>query len=357
MVGAALFVLFIAVSVALASVPSLDPQSFDRMLQSEPYSVILFYAPWCSVSSQFLPIFEKLDAASIAVGKVDCVSQESLYEKHNITSFPTMKAFIYGHPLHYEGSFDEEGLHAFIRRIQSSASHTLRADGGYDAFVEKHLHPSRPIAVCSSKDVPTLMNFDLACIQANSATCATSENPQLKVADAPFPSIFIRRHFPNEESVIIASEDIYSDHDQIKTFLMKNSYPQVLNFSKENEDLIFSTNRPGYSTHILIVGDSTLPKVNDMIESFKRLYESFWNRCVFVLIDCSAESEYLTNILNDIKVPRGSTAVLAVKTLVTKVNFYSFALELANDFQHDVQAWMEMVIDDSAPVFRTVRKA
>ena len=357
MIIAALVLLLASAFVALASVPSLDPRSLDRLLKSEPYALVLFYAPWCSVSRQFLPIFERLETDSLALGKVDCVKQESLYELHNISSFPTLKAFIYGHPLPYDGSFDAEGLHAFIHRIQSSASHTLRGDGGYDTFLEKHLHPSRPIAICSSADVPTLMNFDLACIQTNSVTCATSENPHLKVADAPFNSIFIQRSFPNEEPIVFANEDSFSDHEQLKNFLLKNSYPQVLNFTQENEDIIFSTSRPGYSTHILIVGDSTQPKVNTIIESFRKLHAAFWNRCVFVLIDTSAESEYLKTILSDIHVPLGSTAILAVKTLVTKVNFYSFDHELANDFDHDVEAWMEMVIDDSAPVLRTVRKA
>ena len=355
--AALVLILLASVQVTLASVPSLDPQSLDRTLKSEPYALVLFYAPWCSVSSQFLPIFEKLETDTLALGKIDCVKEESLYLKYNISSFPTLKAFIYGHPLHYDGSFDAEGLHAFIHRIQSSASHTLRMDGGYDTFVERHLHPSRPIAVCSSKDVPTLINFDLACIQANSVTCATSENPHMEVADAPFPSIFIQRSFHNEESVIFADEEIFSDHEQIKNFLMKNSYPQVLNFTEENEEIIFSTHRPGYSTHILIVGDSTQLKVYRMIESFRKLHASFWNRCVFVLIDTAVESKYLTNILSDIHVSIGSTAILAVKTLVSKVNFYSFDHEMANDFEHDVQAWMEMVIDDSAPVHRSVRKA
>ena len=343
--------------VAFAEVKTLDPKLLEGTLKAEPFALVLFYAPWCSISNQFLPIFEKLEVSDFALGKVDCVKHESLHQKHNISSFPTLKAFIYGHALDYGGSFDEEGIYSFVRRIQMSSSHTLRVDGGYEAFKDSYLTSHRPIAICSSSDIPTLMNFDLACILANSVTCAISENPLLRVADFPFPSIFIQRNFDNEESTIFANDEEAADHNKLKDFLMKNSYPQVLNFTKENEDIIFSSHRPGYTTHILLVGDSNQPKITDMLAGLRRLHSSFWNRCVFIFIDTATESDYLTNILMDIQVPRESTVVMAAKTLVTKVNFFSFNHEISNDFERDIEAWIEMVLDDSAPVLRTTLRA
>jgi hypothetical protein len=296
------------------------------------------------------------------MGQVDCVQHEQLCAANtqDITSFPTLKAVVYGKYIEYNGILDQEGLTSFVQRILNSGSKNLEDEGGYASFMKKYLTAQRPIAVCSGSDTHMQVNFDLACMKSNLYTCAYTETAEInKAAGIPFPSIFVQRMYDNEDSIIYADESIFLSSHKLEDFLYQHAFPRILPVSKDNQDAIFSTDRPGYDTHVVVVGNSASSAMDSVFGVLRELYPKYWDKCVFTSVDTSSESEYVSNVLADIQVPKTSTAIMAIKTQVSQVAFYNFPGENISQGvdRQALKEWIDSVLDETAEVVRTVTTA
>jgi thiol-disulfide isomerase/thioredoxin len=90
-----LFVLLTCAFISSAEVIVLGNANFTSAIQEHPFILVMFYAPWCSFSKQFLPEYEKIEEdlrdVGIPLAKVNCVEEKDLYWQHNIEGFPTLK--------------------------------------------------------------------------------------------------------------------------------------------------------------------------------------------------------------------------------------------------------------------------
>lgn len=86
-------------------VASLTVDNFDEFVNSKPMTVVAFVAPWCGfckrLKSEFAKV--KLDIESqypdvMQLARVDCVAESELYDRFEISGFPTIKIFHYGIP-------------------------------------------------------------------------------------------------------------------------------------------------------------------------------------------------------------------------------------------------------------------
>ena len=350
----------------------LDSESFQPFIYDQPIVIVLFYAPWCSISREFLPIYDETASSSaIPLAKVDCVQHEDIYAMNSIESFPTIKAFVYGNPVNYESAFTAEGLSEFIQRILSSGASRLESEGdeevsGYEAFVSKHLEEGgkKAVAIAFADSPDTLIAFDFACIKANILPCALSEDPETATSlGLPFPSIHLHRSFAHEESLVFASPQDMSSQENLLSWFYLQAFPQIIPFNAENEELIFSSSRPGYSTHIVVIGDASSPNVATLLSAMRSIHANYFDKCVFIHIDTADESPYVTHILNDVQVPRNTPGtVMGIRTLTTKVDFSLMSLDMnamgeKSALEESLSSWIESVIGGRAELVRTVSTA
>jgi protein disulfide-isomerase A1 len=98
------------------------PDQFQDFKISFPHIIYNFYSTYCHVSEGFGPIFEKL-AERVKAEKLDLVFARTDIVKHDaigrfemIRKFPTLKYFLNGNPVEYDGALNETDLYNWLRK-------------------------------------------------------------------------------------------------------------------------------------------------------------------------------------------------------------------------------------------------
>lgn len=78
---------------------ALNEAEFDEFLQSQPYTFVDFYAPWCIWCQRLEPVWEAFaeevekEELQVKVVKVDCTVNSKLCAANQIRAFPSLKLF------------------------------------------------------------------------------------------------------------------------------------------------------------------------------------------------------------------------------------------------------------------------
>lgn len=117
----------------------LSDRSFDHVVKSSEFTLVNFYAPWCSHCKRFHPTWETMAykaaskpwAKKVSFGSVDCdsIHTKTLCTKAHIRGYPTVLTYVGGNPEEhhsYHGSRTVEAIFAFIEselqlRLKSKA--------------------------------------------------------------------------------------------------------------------------------------------------------------------------------------------------------------------------------------------
>ncbi|XP_026192724.1 uncharacterized protein LOC34618526 [Cyclospora cayetanensis] len=112
----------------------LTDETFDSFVQSEPFALVLFYAPWCHWSRAALPEFDavarfmaKVASRPIVLGKVDCADNPLTQKKEHIIEYPIIKLYIDGKPKQYVGGRRRTQIFAWL-------NHNLQRDERLDTL-------------------------------------------------------------------------------------------------------------------------------------------------------------------------------------------------------------------------------
>lgn len=88
----------------------LTDETFASFVKTEPFALVLFYAPWCHWSRATLPEFDavarfmsKVASRPIVLGKVNCDDNPGVQKSEHILEFPIIKLYIDGKPKQYVG--------------------------------------------------------------------------------------------------------------------------------------------------------------------------------------------------------------------------------------------------------------
>ena len=108
----------------------LTDSTFDKAVEKYEYLLVLFYAPWCGHCKKFHPEYEKaatvLRKENLYLAKVDATVEKKLAQKFEIQGFPTVKLFIKGQPIEYNGGRRESEVINWMRKKTGPATKTLK---------------------------------------------------------------------------------------------------------------------------------------------------------------------------------------------------------------------------------------
>ncbi|AOA61338.1 hypothetical protein PP7435_CHR1-0470 [Komagataella phaffii CBS 7435] len=126
----ALLLLF---TLAFAEVIELTNKNFDDVvLKSGKYTLVKFYADWCSHCKRMNPEYEKLaeelkpKSDLIQIAAIDANKYSKYMKVYDIDGFPTMKLFTpkdISHPIEFSGSRDSE---SFLNFLESTTGLKLK---------------------------------------------------------------------------------------------------------------------------------------------------------------------------------------------------------------------------------------
>jgi len=304
------------------------------------------------IAKKLAPKFETvgalLSAEGIAVGKVDCIAEESLYWSNNIKGYPTIIAFVGGAPIPYDGPREVPDLVTFMKFLRAPVVIDVE---GVEDFVRNHRTATKPVVVLflenpsSSFAISTVRSYDLVCKQLDSFTCgvkygggeaspATSSLGYTLWPAAGEESV--RESFSEETFVMMPvkpGNGAPSD-TELRSWILGHAYPAVVDFNEENMDLMFSDKRPGFQNHVLLFIDKTSKETELVLDAFRQRSPVFTSRCIFITVDVSAEhmNEFTQNLLSDLDVGAHQTPlVMIIKSASTRIEFYSMRGSVTGD--------------------------
>jgi protein disulfide-isomerase A1 len=86
---------------------TLTNESFEPFLESHPYVLVKFYAPWCGHCKAMAPAFADaaadLQDSGYNLANVDCTEQNEVCGKFGVSGYPTIKFFINGKKKDFKG--------------------------------------------------------------------------------------------------------------------------------------------------------------------------------------------------------------------------------------------------------------
>jgi len=120
------------------SVLVLTDQNFDEVLAQHQYLLVEFYAPWCGHCKKLAPEYAKaaqtLRSEGLYIGKLDATEQKEVAKRFDIGGYPTLKFFIRGEPIEYEGGRTSSEIVAWIRKKTGPASKQYNSVSEVESF-------------------------------------------------------------------------------------------------------------------------------------------------------------------------------------------------------------------------------
>jgi len=125
---------FAKYAAAMAAVASADEvvvgtqANFDGLLADNPNGVLVeFYAPWCGHCKKLEPEYSKAakqladDGIKTPLVKVDATVESKLGTDHGVSGYPTLKWFVGGKPVDYDGPREAAGIVTWIKSMTGPA--------------------------------------------------------------------------------------------------------------------------------------------------------------------------------------------------------------------------------------------
>lgn len=124
-----LTIILLASLAKLNEVPSLEDnvyvltdQNAENFINKEEFVFVKFYAPWCGHCKKMAPDYQELgakfnvDGQKVKIAKIDCTVHKTFSEKYKIEGFPTLKLFVNGEPVDYQGERTKAAMLDFIQK-------------------------------------------------------------------------------------------------------------------------------------------------------------------------------------------------------------------------------------------------
>jgi len=220
----------------------LTDSNFDEQIKKHEYLLVEFYAPWCGHCKKLAPEYAKAAQAlrpdNLYLGKVDATEQKEIAKRFEVQGYPTLKFFIKGSPIEYEGGRTESEIVNWMRKKTGPASREVQES----AQIEEHKNKNEVLVVFFGDSSHSSYNTfestakgfdDLSFAHCGTDECATHYSVQKG-------SVVLFKKFDEGRNDL--AEGFTSE--KLKSFIDSHSSPTVMKFDEKSAQHIFGKNQP-----------------------------------------------------------------------------------------------------------------
>ena len=182
-------------------VTELNDGNFEDFIKTNKYVLVDFYATWCNHCMEFLPVYDSIAAKAketklpFVFAKIDANTNFHTRGKHELTQYPTIRAFIDGVPVNYRDDITPQDILEFIERKVTATVRKLRNKEELMQLVN-----SRGLRVLLIEDDPKVIKeFEREAIETSTKArfYRTFESVGKSVIPeaAPFPSVVLFKDY------------------------------------------------------------------------------------------------------------------------------------------------------------------
>ncbi|KAL0477110.1 protein disulfide-isomerase [Acrasis kona] len=307
-----------------AKVVELDNSNFDTSLSSNPYTLVMFYAPWCGHCKKLHPEFEALadslkEAKNVTIATLDCDKDQNkaLAERYEIQGFPTVKLFKGGEVYRdYEGDRTKDAILNWVNKKTGPVAKIIASVEELKDFLSKTKESATTAVVgfFSNKDSESYKTFLKNAADASLEDFSIAEvvglGDKVKeyLTDSKDEAVSVFRHF--------ADEAVHTfDYSNLVNFTRRHGYPLVDELSGKSFQRFVNKNLP---IAILFVDPEQDNK--EVIKGLTPTAESLLDKVAFAYSDGKTYGEQLTLMGGD----SNSLPALALMKLDKKQNYPFF---------------------------------
>eukprot|EP01022_Parablepharisma_sp_SALTPOND_P024442 TRINITY_DN5409_c5_g1_i1.p1 TRINITY_DN5409_c5_g1~~TRINITY_DN5409_c5_g1_i1.p1 ORF type:complete len:505 (+),score=83.00 TRINITY_DN5409_c5_g1_i1:527-2041(+) len=227
-------------ALADGDVVVLTDDNFEEHLNNNKVMMVKFYAPWCGHCKSMAPEYEKAakrakdEGKPYVIAELDCTVHTKTSSKYGIQGFPTVKLFVDGTPIDYEGERKADALLSFIDKKTQPASTELK---DLDQVKAQISGKGRRCILVSDNEEDIKKYMAAARTVDEFTFFHTSEKvgmeafPEITKA----PTVVLLRDFDEPKLLYTGAPDT----EHMVPYLRDHQLPVVANFDQESVKMIF----------------------------------------------------------------------------------------------------------------------
>jgi len=257
----------------------LTDQNFDEVIRQNEYLLVEFYAPWCGHCKKLAPEYAKaagiLKKEGLNIAKLDATEQKETAKKFDISGYPTLKFFIKGEPIDYEGGRTSSEIVAWIRKKTGPASKQYNSVSEVESFTSGNEVAVVFFGESSSSSFSTYESTAKGFDDVSFGHCGTQEC--LSHFNAAQDSVVLFKKFDEGRNDLPAG----FSGDSLKQFIDSNSTPTVMKFDEKCAQHIFGKSVPA----IFLYRDRNSESSERLDAVFTQVAKQHKGRIQFVITD------------------------------------------------------------------------
>lgn len=223
------------------NVAVLTNANFAEFIAKHSHVFVKFYAPWCGHCKSMVPAYsalgKRLKEVNIPVAKVDATVESDLASQFGVEGFPTLKMFINGEPVDYQGERTEDAIYNFITKKTGPVSAEVKDENEIKQLEDQKIGV---VMFLPRDDEEVLKAFNSVAAKYENITFKYSFDNELR--NKYHVNKYVLVVFRNfDDGRKIMANDSNPTAEQINDFIKAVRFPVVGEFDEAAAERIFGT--------------------------------------------------------------------------------------------------------------------
>ena len=297
----------------------LNNTNFDKIINTNEYTLVKFYAPWCGHCKSLIPVYEKASQnyennSKIKFAQIDATESLIISEKYDITGYPTILLFYNNTQIFtdYEGDRTSDDIAKFIDNKINSIK-IINNINELDSLKNQ----DESIVLLIGNQVSKEYNImkEIAFTFKYPVIYAFTDNQEIKNMLAKNDTELILFSKKTNDTIYYKSSPF--ENRSVEEFIITNTIPDILEYNEQTLQMLLSSNRP-----MLVLYRNKDIHINEEL-LIRSLANSFKSKLVTVI--CGFETEVENVLVEYVGIKRKDIATLKIHVFEGEnIKGYSF---------------------------------
>ena len=187
---------------------------------------------------------------NVVIAKLDATIHKESATAHGVQGFPTLKFFVNGTPVDYQGAREEEDIYNWIQKKTGPASRLLATEAEYDSFSALKLSVLMYLPEEDTETLKVYQGFAAGFDDVTFAHTHSAEHASKLELNQKY-GLVVFRTFDEGHKFLL--DDAPLTAEKMKSFFEEHRYPYVADFDQDSANRIFGQQK----TAFILMTDST----------------------------------------------------------------------------------------------------